>query len=111
MAWKYAGVVRSGSGLAEGLAKVEEIERDLKGTHGVTPWERRLKEDLLSASFVLKAVLVASVSREESRGSFKREDFPHPDNARWRKNSCLTYDAEIDRFTLTHPSCTDAWEK
>ncbi len=103
-AWKYAGVVRSEEGMKRGLSRVAEIERELKGIVPKTIMERRLKEDLMSAVFVLKAVLTASFLREECRGAFIREDFPHQDDLKWRKNSCLVYDIQEDNFSLNYPA-------
>jgi succinate dehydrogenase / fumarate reductase flavoprotein subunit len=102
VAWKSAGVVRSEDGMREGLAKLEESERESKGIVLQTIVDRKLKEDLVSATFVLKAVLTASLSREESRGAFIREDFPQQDDLHWRKNSCLIYDIRKDNFSLNH---------
>jgi len=102
IAWKCGGVVRLEEGMKEGLVKVKELERELKGVLPRTIAERKLKEDLISATFVLKAVLTASLSRDESRGAFIREDFPHPDDLKWRKNSCLVYDIQKDNFSPNH---------
>ena len=104
MAWRHAGVMRDEKGLREGLVKLAKVEADLKGIVPQTVNERIGKENLMSAAFVLKAVLTASLSRTESRGSFIREDFPRQDDINWRKNSCLKYDWEGGRFSLTyHP--------
>jgi len=102
IAWRCAGVVRSEKGLREGLAEVKKLEIELKGIAPHTVHDRKLKQDLMGATFVLKAVLYASVSRKESRGSFIREDFPQQDDLNWRKNSCLTYDWEDDRFSVSY---------
>ena len=103
--WKSTGVVRSEVGMKEGLAKVRDLERELKGIVPQTMVDRKLKEDLVSATFVLKAVLTASLSREESRGAFIREDFPQQDDLNWRRNSCLLYNRQEDTFSLNHYAC------
>ncbi len=102
VAWRCAGVVRSEEGLRQGLESVPELESHLQGINPRTSAEMRLKEDLVSALFVLNAVLSASVSRRESRGSFQREDFPHEDNVNWRKNSRLVYDPLRGKVTVSH---------
>ena len=105
IAWTCAGVVRSEKGLREGLAKVAESEIELKGVAPQTVHDKRLKEDLMGAAFVLKAVLTASLSRKESRGSFVREDFPRQDDLNSRINSCLAYNWEEDRLSIRyHPA-------
>jgi succinate dehydrogenase/fumarate reductase flavoprotein subunit len=73
---------------------------ETKVSHSIP--ERKLKDDLMSASFILKAVLIASLARKESRGSFNRTDFSQEDNINWRKNSCLIYDRKEARFSLSH---------
>ena len=91
IAWRQTGVVRSRTGLNEGLARLQELEACLAGLKPGDVPERKRLEDLHSAVLVTSAVLTAGLAREESRGSFIREDFPDEDNLRWRKNSRLTY--------------------
>ncbi|MGD0235104.1 MAG: FAD-binding protein [Syntrophorhabdales bacterium] len=55
---------------------------------------------LLSACFVVKAVLTASLARKESRGSFYRKDFASQDDVNWRRNSCLQYNSKEGTFAL-----------
>jgi succinate dehydrogenase/fumarate reductase flavoprotein subunit len=102
IAWNYAGVVRSEKGMREGLFKLKELERELMGVVPKNISDKKLKDDLMGAAFVLKAVLTASLSREESRGAFIREDFPQQDDLKWRKNSNLVYDIQEDNFSLNH---------
>ena len=101
MAWKYAGVVRTEDGIKMGMKEVERLDRQLETNVPHAVPERKLKEDLMSASFILKAVLTASLAREESRGSFNRKDFPQEDNINWQKKSCLIYDRKEGRFSLS----------
>ncbi|HVO84139.1 MAG TPA: FAD-binding protein, partial [Syntrophobacteria bacterium] len=102
VAWTCAGVVRSEDGLARGLTSLPDLEGRLAGISPGTSAEMRLKEDLTSAIFVLKAVLAASVPRRESRGSFQREDATREDDLNWRKNSRLTYDPPSGRVAVSY---------
>jgi len=102
VAWNNAGISRYEKGLRDGLAAVGKIDAQLNVIAPRNVHEKRLKEDLLSASFVLKAILVASLGRKESRGSFQRKDFPHEDNKNRQKNSCLSYDPEQGDFLLRY---------
>lgn len=102
IAWKYAGVVRSEAGLKTGMSELEELDREVKELVPNSVREIIIKKDLMSAAFVLKAVLITSLARKESRGSFNRKDFSQEDNINWRKNSCLLYDPEGDDFSISH---------
>ena len=99
---RFAGVVRSGEGMAEGLAEVERIGAAL-ATAGVdTPQERTLQEDLECAGVVLQAILAAGFGRQESRGAFIRTDFPAQDDTNWLKNSRLTWDPARQQFRVDY---------
>ena len=102
IAWNHAGVVRFEKGMKEGLTKVEEVKRQLKAAIPFDPAEKILRDDLTSSLFVLEAILTAGAGRKESRGSFIRQDFPREDAINWRKNSCLQYDPDKERFSIDY---------
>lgn len=102
IASESAGVVRSGEGMAAGLHEAEDVWRALHVARTDGPKERILREGLLSATFTLRAVLTAGLGRLESRGSFLRTDYPAQDDARWLRNSRLTWDAAADRFQVQY---------
>jgi succinate dehydrogenase/fumarate reductase flavoprotein subunit len=102
--WRCAGVVRSEECLRTGLKKVLEEKEGLEKITPRTVPERRLKEDLMSAVFVLEAIMTASLSRRETRGAFVREDASVRDDLQWCKNSCLSFDFEEGTFHVNfHP--------
>jgi succinate dehydrogenase/fumarate reductase flavoprotein subunit len=101
-AWRCAGIVRSGEGMAGGLSEAEEIWAVLKAAGTPTPRHQALREDLLAACFVLRAVLTAGLGRLESRGTFIRTDCPTQDDANWLKNSRLVWDPSRQRFNVEH---------
>lgn len=81
LAWRHAGVERTGEGLArllEGLEGFEEAEGDLGGE---------------GRNLLLAARLVAAAARErtESRGGHFRSDFPRADDA-WRRHLAVELD-------------------
>jgi succinate dehydrogenase/fumarate reductase flavoprotein subunit len=66
--------------------------------------ERALLGDARAGALTLRAILLASLGRKESRGSFLRSDFQDEDDCNWRRNSCLNYDADRNSFTVQyHP--------
>jgi fumarate reductase flavoprotein subunit len=79
--WNDVGVVRDASGLKRGMAKVEELERELLDT-GLADTDRAFNLtwhdwlNLRSLIEVSKAVASAALRRENSRGAHYREDFP-----------------------------------
>ncbi len=102
VAWKHAGVVRSGEGMAAGVRMVEELWHTLHRARVGTLRERILRDDLMSAAFTLRAVLTAGLGRLESRGSFLRDDYPAQDDARWLKNSRTSWDPDSDRLHVDY---------
>ena len=102
LAWEKAGIVRNGASLRQALNEAAHLGDLIREVHPADLGKRLTREDLLSACFVLRAVLTASLARTESRGCFSRSDYPDEDNDRWLKNSCLTYLVKTSAFSLDH---------
>ena len=102
IAWDYAGVARSENGLRVGLQEMDKVDRLVRQAAPASAAELRSHQDMMSASFVLRAILFASLARQESRGAFVREDFPQEDNINWQKNSCLHYEPKSGVFSINH---------
>jgi succinate dehydrogenase/fumarate reductase flavoprotein subunit len=81
------------------LERLESVERRLELSGALERGERALLEDARAGALTLRAILLASLGRKESRGSFLRSDFKDEDDVNWRRNSCLSYDAEKNTFT------------
>jgi succinate dehydrogenase / fumarate reductase flavoprotein subunit len=102
IAWEIAGIVRSDEGLRNGLERLAAVESRLErmGTDG--PGGRALLEDTRAGALTLRAILLASLARKESRGSFLRSDFRQEDDGNWRRNSCLSYDTDKNSFNVQY---------
>jgi len=81
MMWDEAGILRDAAGLAEATSAVNalEAELDASGVDGANrafnlTWHDWL--NLKSLLLVSRAIVVASIAREESRGAHWCEDFP-----------------------------------
>jgi L-aspartate oxidase len=81
--WRFAGLFRTGEGLAHALARLDATyvrERASKDTRlGSSDWWRRF--NLLT---VARLIAAAALRREESRGGHFRADFPARDDLHWK---------------------------
>jgi len=65
--------------------------------------ERSLELNEIKGSLLIsKAIMRASLEREESRGAFYREDFPQRDDDHWLKNILVKLDGESGDFIVSH---------
>jgi succinate dehydrogenase/fumarate reductase flavoprotein subunit len=110
VAWKYAGVIRDTGGMQTGLAEIETVRERIRQNAPRNITEKKQKADLTSAAFVLKAILIASLGREETRGAFIRREYPRTDDNNWRRNSCLRFDPETDSFSLKYQPVDESGE-
>jgi len=102
LAWSCAGVVRDSETLGQGLAALKGLEPQIQCMPLATPRDRRVRQDLDSMWRVLKAVLIASSERQESRGCFLRSDYPQQDDARWQKNSQVKIMGGMNDLAVSH---------
>jgi succinate dehydrogenase/fumarate reductase flavoprotein subunit len=100
LSWRYAGLVREESSLKEGLERLASIEKKIEQVYPATLKDLFRKRELENVALVLKAILIGSLSRMESRGSFFRQDFPMQNDREWLKNTC--YCLEKGEIQITH---------
>ena len=100
LTWTYAGPIRDAKSLEEGLSRVREMERRL-GNKDAGGMSFGLSESN-HALLVSKAIMMASLEREESRGSFFRQDFPGTNDTRWLKNILLKLDRDRGDLVISH---------
>jgi L-aspartate oxidase len=79
--WKGAGIIRSKESLDSTLKKNETIKNQLNFIPQ-SPEEIELTNMLLISKLISRAAL----DRTESRGGHYRSDFPHTDNADWKRH-------------------------
>ncbi len=101
-AWNGAGIVRAEGSMQEALSSLGQMEAQMERLAPRTVAERLLENDLQAGILTLRAILQAGIGRRESRGSFLRSDYTAPDDARWLRNSCLTYDGASRRFAVSY---------
>jgi L-aspartate oxidase len=92
-----AGVLRSHDGLRVGAADLADLARRTTATADVSAWETT---NLLTLA---SALLAAAQEREETRGSHWRDDFPHRDDARWRRHLEVTMTDGLPRLPEAAP--------
>ncbi len=90
-----AGVLRSESGLADGIAALDAVAGEADELAGVPAWETT---NLLTVS---RALVEAALLREETRGSHWREDHPTRDDADWSVHIDVTLVDGVPRLTTT----------
>ncbi|MEH3035932.1 MAG: succinate dehydrogenase flavoprotein subunit [Sphingomonas adhaesiva] len=94
---KHCAVFRDTALLAEGVQKIEGINRGMQDI-GLTDrsliWNTDLVETLELDNLIGQAVVTmkSADNRKESRGAHMHEDFPERDDANWMKHTTSTFD-------------------
>ena len=105
LVWDQAGIVRTGDGLREGIAKLRGLRERAGGLAIPDAFPSRQFEHALNLRAMLTAaesVMRGALAREESRGAHHREDFPEEADG-WRKNILCAADEGGDMHLWTEP--------
>jgi len=94
---KHAAVFRDSALLAEGVVKMQEVNKQLQDiavTDRSLIWNTDLIETLELDNLMAQAVctMESANSRQESRGAHAHEDFPNRDDVNWMKHSICWFE-------------------
>jgi len=95
--WREAGIERSGASLTGALAAVEGWEGF---AHRVGSDRVAARLTLLGMLCVARMLCRAALTREESRGTHHRRDFPSRDDGRWRVHLVHRRGHELERVAV-----------
>ena len=101
--WNKVGVLRTGDGLADALARIRSMRievHDVLGHHGDGRFDMELQDvfDLGAALLTAETVALAAIERSESRGAHQREDLPDTDPA-LERNQLVRLDGDGNPVT------------
>ncbi|HEY7492372.1 MAG TPA: FAD-binding protein [Candidatus Tectomicrobia bacterium] len=90
--WKHVGVLRQAAALSPALETIHTLARQAHACRGDRPAAVVRCLELDNLCLIAEAIALSALTREESRGTHYREDFPDRDDAAWRCN-LLVYQA------------------
>ncbi len=100
-AWKYGGPLREEEDLKTGLNLLSRFKKRIERISPESVNDLFHKRELENIALLTHAILLGSLLRKESRGSFLRKDFPDPDNQNWLKHTC--YRLAGEDLQISHP--------
>jgi len=87
--WKNAGILRNGKELKTAIESLRAMEIPQSGKNG------RSDHELHNLHALSLLIARSAVTREESRGSHYRSDFPYCDDEKFQKHSLIAKDQDV----------------
>jgi succinate dehydrogenase/fumarate reductase flavoprotein subunit len=88
--WRHVGVVRQAATLQAALAAIRGLAEQARGCGGDRPAAVVHCLELENLCLIAESIALAALSREESRGTHFREDFPQRNDVDWRCNVAVS---------------------
>jgi succinate dehydrogenase flavoprotein subunit len=101
------GIFREKSMLSDALDKIKELQKRYRQTRKLSSSELRCNFELIDVYElggmldVAECIVAGAVTREESRGSQFRTDFPKRDDENWLKHTIANYDPEAVKLSYS----------
>jgi succinate dehydrogenase/fumarate reductase flavoprotein subunit len=92
--WEHVGVVRHTAALQAALEAIHTLQEQVQTCSGDRPAAVVRCLELENLCLTAEAITLAALTREESRGTHSREDFPDKDDAGWLCNLLVSQAAD-----------------
>lgn len=101
-----AGLFRTATGLTEGLARIDRIDRAAAALAPQALAEAATARSCRNMALLARIVLEAALLRTESRGAHQRRDFPTRSDGEWGRHVCVSLKPDGELFLERSPEIT-----